>query len=109
MIKVIHIFSLQVVPSHQCLTLGSPSAFLDFSWKVGSDLFPISCIRGNEKEDCDTKSALELPRVRVGVPYTDFEHCVSQYILSTWHDDWNGAAASKLHFVNPVLQAVQKG
>ena len=29
-------------------------------------------IRGNEKADSATKSALDLPRVKVGVPNTDF-------------------------------------
>ena len=39
----------------------------------------------------------------VGVPYTDFKHCISQYILSTWQGDWNGAVANKLHSVKPIL------
>ena len=39
----------------------------------------------------------------VGVPYNDFKHCISQYIISTWQDDWNGAVANKLHSVKPVL------
>ena len=39
---------------------------------------------------------------RVGVPYIDFKHCISQYI-STWQDDWNGAVVNKLHFIKPVL------
>ena len=52
-------------------------------------------IRGNEKAD-SAKSALELPHVKVGVPYTD---CISQYISSTWQ----GAVANKLHFVKPVM------
>ena len=48
-------------------------------------------IKGNEKADFAPKSALDLPRTKVGVPYSDFKHCISQYILSTWQDDWNGA------------------
>ena len=44
-------------------------------------------IRGNEKADSAAKSALDLPRVKVGVSY----------------DDWNGAVANKLHYVKPVL------
>ena len=31
------------------------------------------------------------------------KHCISQYIPSTWQDDWNGAVANKLHSVKPVL------
>ena len=50
-----------------------------------------------------TKSALDLPRSKVGVPYTDFKHLINQYIFSTWQDDWNGAVANKLHSVKPVL------
>ena len=49
------------------------------------------------------KSALELPYAKVGVPYTDFKHCINQYILSTWQDDWNGTVANKLHCDKPVL------
>ena len=57
----------------------------------------------NEKADSAAKSALELPHATVCVPYTDFKHCISQYILSTWQGDWNGAVANKLHSVKPVL------
>ena len=49
------------------------------------------------------KSALDLPRVKVGVPYTDSKHRIDQYILSTWQDDWNGAVANNLHYVKPVM------
>ena len=60
-------------------------------------------IKGNEKEDFAAKSALDLPRTKVGVPYTDFKHLISQYIFSTWQDDWNGAVANNLHSVKLVL------
>ena len=40
---------------------------------------------------------------RLVYPYNDFKHCINQYILSTWQDDWNGAVANKLHSVKPVL------
>ena len=59
--------------------------------------------KGNEKADFAAKSALGLPRTKVGVPYTDFKHVISQYIFSTWQDDWNGAVANKLHSVKTVL------
>ena len=59
--------------------------------------------RGNEKEDSAAKSALDLLCTKVGVPYNDFKHCISQYILSTWQDDWNGAVTNNLHSVKPVL------
>ena len=51
----------------------------------------------------DVKSALDLPRANVGVPYTDFKHLISQYMFSTWQYYWNGAVANKLHCVKPVL------
>ena len=54
-------------------------------------------IKGNEKADSAAKSALDLPCAKVGVPYTDFKHLISQYIFSTWQDDWNGAVMNKLH------------
>ena len=60
-------------------------------------------IKGNEKADSAAKSALDLPRAKVGVPYNDFKHCINQYIFSTWQDDWNGPVANKLHSVKPVL------
>ena len=60
-------------------------------------------IKGNEKADFAARSALDLPCTKVDVPYSDFKHCISQYILSTWQDDWNGAVANKLHSVKPVL------
>ena len=60
-------------------------------------------IRGNEKADSAAKSALDLPRTKVGVPYNDFKHCINQYIFFTWQDDWNGALMNKLHSVKPVL------
>ena len=60
-------------------------------------------IRGNETADSAAKSALDLHRAKVGVPYTDFKHCINQYIFSTWQDDWNGAVVNKLHSVKPVL------
>ena len=60
-------------------------------------------IKGNEKADLAAKSALDLPRTKVGVPYNDFKHCINQYIFSTWQDDWNCAVMNKLHFVKPVL------
>ena len=56
-------------------------------------------IKGNEKADSAAKSFLHLPRAKVGVPYTDFKYLISQYIFSTWQDDWNGAILNKLHSV----------
>ena len=60
-------------------------------------------IRGNERADSAAKSALDLPHAKVGVPYNDFKHCINQYILSTWQDDWNVAVANMLRSVKPVL------
>ena len=60
-------------------------------------------IKGNEKADSAAKSALDLPRTKVGVPYNDFKHCINQYIFNTWQDDWNGEVMNKLHSVKPVL------
>ena len=55
-------------------------------------------IRGNEKADSAAKSALDLPRAKVG-----FKYLIGQYIFSTWQDDWNGAVINKLHSVRPLL------
>ena len=48
-------------------------------------------IRGNEKANSAATSALDLPRVKIGVPNTYLKLRITQYILSTWQDDWNGA------------------
>ena len=51
-----------------------------------------------------TKRQIQLPsHAQVGVPYTDFKHLISQYIFSTWQDDWKGAVANKLHSVKQIL------
>ena len=55
-------------------------------------------IRGTEKAE-----SAAMPRVKVGVPNTDFKHHINQYIMSTWQDDWNGAVANKLHSIKPLL------
>ena len=60
-------------------------------------------IRGNEKADSAAKSAMDLPRSKVGVSYTDFKYLISQYIFSTWQNYWNGAVVNKLHSLKPVL------
>ena len=60
-------------------------------------------IKGNEKADSAVKSALDLSRTKVGVPYNDCKHCINQYIFSTWQDDCNGAVMNKIHSVKPVL------
>ena len=60
-------------------------------------------IKGNEKADSAAESALDLPRAKVGVTYTDFNHVISQYIFSTRQDDLNGTVMNKLHAVKPVL------
>ena len=60
-------------------------------------------IRGNEMAGSAAKPALDLPRAKVGVPYNDCKDFISQYILSNWQDDWNGAVANKRHSVKPVL------
>ena len=57
----------------------------------------------NEKADSAAKSILELSHAKGGVPYNDFKHCISQYILSIWQDDCNGAVANKFHSVKPIL------
>ena len=46
----------------------------------------------------------EIKCLKLLANYTDFKHLISQYIFSTWQDDWNGAVANKLHFVKPVLR-----
>ena len=56
-------------------------------------------IKGNEKAFSAARSALDLPHVKVCVRNTDLKHHITEYIISTWQDDWNGAVTSKLHSV----------
>ena len=70
---------------------------------INFEVILCAAICANEKADLAAKSALDLPRTKVGVPYNDFKHCSNQYISSTWQDDWNGAVMNKLHSVKPVL------
>ena len=61
-------------------------------------------IKGNEKADSAAKSALDLPPVKVGVPYTDSKHYIRQYLFSTWQGNWRLAVhlqAVKLSCVVP--------
>ena len=41
--------------------------------------YPVILALGLMKWQTAGKSALDLPRVKVGIPNTDFKHCVSQY------------------------------
>ena len=40
---------------------------------------------------------------RLVYPLLILNNYISQYILCTWQDDWNGAVVNKLHFVKLVL------
>ena len=51
-----------------------------------------------------SKLALDLLMPRLVSRYTDFKHLISQYIFSTWQDDWNGEVTNRLHSVKPVLR-----
>ena len=82
----------------KCIFLNIAKKDIVFCWVTSH-----TGIRGNEKADSAAKSALDLPRAKDGVPYTDFKYLISQYIFSTWQDDWNGAVINKLHSVKPVL------
>ena len=56
-------------------------------------------LKGNENTDFAAKSALELPRAKIGVSHDDFKHKINKYFLSTWQDNWNGAVANKTFIV----------
>ena len=82
----------------KCVFLNIAKKDIVFCWVPSH-----TSIKGNQKADSASKSALDLPRAKVGVPYNDFKHCINQYIFSTWQDDRNHAVANKIHFVKPVL------
>ena len=64
-------------------------------------------IKGNEKADSAAKSALDLPRAKVGVPYNDFKTLYQpKYIfhLARWLE-WQASPVR----LAVLLQAVQEG
>ena len=69
----------------KCVFLNIAQKYIVFGWVPSH-----TGIKGNQKADSAAKSALDLPRAKVGVPHTDCKHLISQYIFSTWQDDWNG-------------------
>ena len=82
----------------KCVFLNIAKKYIVFCWVPSH-----TGIKGNEKADSAAKSALDLSRTKVGVPYNDFKHCINQYIFSTWQDDWNGAVMNKLHSVSGFM------
>ena len=82
----------------KCVFLNIAKKYIVFCWVPSH-----TGIKGNEKADSAAKSTLDLPRAKVGVPYTDLKYLISQYISTTWQDDWNGVVMNKLHSVKPVL------
>ena len=66
-----------------------------------------------KKADSAVKSALDLPHVKVGVPFTDFKHHINQYILYTWQNECGHKQGSFCQ-ASPgrlaiLLQVVQEG
>ena len=66
-------------------------------------------IRGNEKADSAAKSALDLPCVKVGVPYTDLKYIINQYIFSTCGRKQASFCQASPRRLALLLQAVQEG
>ena len=91
---------LIVMAIRKCFFLNIAKKYIVFCWVPSH-----TGIKGNEKADSAAKSALDLPRAKVGVPNTDFKHLISQYIFSTWQDDCQ-ASPGRLAI---LLQAVQDG
>ena len=53
--------------------------------------YPAILALGAMKSQTTGKTALDLPRVKVGVPNSDFKHRINQCILFTWQDGWNAS------------------
>ena len=81
--------------------LDFPSIFYSFASKYIIYTDSLSCLHALQYE------ALDLPRLKVGVPNIDFNYHINQYILSTWQDDWHGVVANKLHSTKQVPGAWQ--
>ena len=53
-------------------------------------------IRLNGKENITAKAALDLPHTKLGVPYTEFKHSITQYIPCTGQTSLNQASSGRL-------------
>ena len=88
------LFLIFFPPFHASTLFWHPIADLFSCWGVVKHSFIHLKFCQNEKADFAAK---------VGVTYTDFKYLISQYIFSTWQDDWNGAVMNKLHSIKPIL------
>ena len=79
-VKLAHPLIVMVI--QKCVFLSFAHKDIIFCWVLSH-----IDIKGNEKADTAAKSALDLPHVKAGILYSNFKHCISQYILSTWQDD----------------------
>ena len=76
--KLVHPLIGMVIRKCVSLNIAKKRYCLFFCW-----VHSHTGIKDNEKADSAAKSALDLPLTKVGVPYTDFKHLISQYIFST--------------------------
>ena len=60
-------------------------------------------IKGNEKADIASKSALLLPPSNFKLPYTDFKPIINKYLFNKWQSVWDTTVDNKLHSIKPVL------
>ena len=61
-------------------------------------------IRGNEQADGAAKAALTLPVTPLKVPYSDFKHCITRYLIASAQINWDtNCTHNKLYAIQPKL------
>ena len=61
-------------------------------------------IKGNEQADCAAKAALTLPITPLKVPYSDFKHCITKYLIASAQINWDtNYTHNKLYAIQPKL------
>ena len=60
-------------------------------------------IGGYDQSDLAVKSALNLPHAKLGIPYTDPEFHIDNYITYIRQHDWNNVGVNILFSVKPYL------
>jgi len=64
-------------------------------------------IRGNERTDTASKSALSLPVTNMKLPACELLPSVSNFCLDEWQEIWDSCEGNKLHSIYPTVGIVK--